>query len=533
MSDSGGSKSNVVPIKSFDDAMAEISHGPFSDPYHDVSIDDIYDSLGVGESNNQEAERATDEPPKSSKVQTGTIEKKIKGVKREIPIIESFVEMPDSIMKTVIGRLARLTAQCLEFPEASTFTSLLASASASVSTAYATEYATKSPVSGGIYAIIEQPPATQKSRLLGVGMRPYEEAMKRHNKFVGAKNMELAERTGADDATPMRRSFTVSTDATTAALDGNLTTCSEGRFVIASAEQSAFISMFPEKGSFASTNELLLKGWAGEYVSGMRSTRKAFSGMAYGATVLIAQPGSAKRVLSASNGTGLAERFLYLSEPSMLGSRELLGKYMPKTDIAPFMNACMSCVDEYSRIAYERWQDDPYSPLEPDDLIKVSATPAGYQYILDLRRQMEPVLGELNRAGELVTVGWLGKFETHVLKVALTLHVIDRLSRKQDIDLIPLETIQASCDYILVMRDHLSFLLGAELESGRGAEEAAFIEVLTHGAMNRRAILQKLRNRSPFRAMGRDAYRAAGERLDAMVKAETLVVNTKGLIELV
>jgi hypothetical protein len=441
-------------------------------------------------------------------------------------MLDSFIQLPDSVMDTVIGRLARVISECVEFPEASTFLSLLGSASAAVAANYAVQYRTGSPITTGLYVIVEQPPATQKSYVLGMGMNPYSMAMGEHNKRVKAKVKEIDSRDMGDDGqVPPRYGFVVATDATSAAMDKHLSECSEGRFVIASAEQSALISLFPEGNSFASTNELILKGYAGEYVAGMRGGRSAFSGMANGSVVLIAQSGTSRRVLKASNGSGMAERFIFMAEPSNLGGRHFEGGFPTTEERRPFETAVRACVAEYSKkiLACDG------VVLDPDNIEQLRASAHGYQMIKQARKDMEPRLGELKDSGDMVLLSWLGKFETHALKVAAVLHVFECLGNGVTVpDIIPDRILDAAMEFVELMSDHMQQLLQDAGESGNDAEEEAVILTMDGRKLTTRALVQRLRNKKPFSAMGKGAYKASERRVAKMIEAGILIIGTDG-----
>lgn len=452
--------------------------------------------------------------------------------------IDSFICLPDSIMNTVVGRLARVVSECVEFPEASTFLSLLGSASAAVSANFAVQYKTGSSISTGLYVIVEQPPATQKSYILGLGVNPYSMAMTEHNKKIKAKYREAAERQdkSAADTLP-KYGFVVATDATSASIDKHLSGCSEGRFVIASAEQSALISLFPEGNSFASTNELILKGYAGEFVAGMRSGREAFSGIANGSVVLIAQSGSSKRVLSASNGSGMAERFIFIAEPSLLGERHFEGGFPTNEERRPFETAVRACVAEYSKkiLSFANSEAGKRVVLDPDNLEQLKASANGYQMIKQARKDMEPRLGQLKNSGDMVLLSWLGKFETHVLKISAVLHVFECLgaSASSVPAVIPDKLIMAAMDLVEIMSNHMEQLLHDAGESGNEAEEEAVILTMDGRRMSARNIVQRLRNKKPFKAMGKGGYKAAERRVEKMVRDGVLMIGQDGNLSVV
>ncbi|MNO84217.1 hypothetical protein D3C76_755500 [compost metagenome] len=449
----------------------------------------------------------------------------------EFESLDTFIQLPESIMDTVIGRLAKVVADCVEFPEASTFLSLLGSASAAVAANYAVQYRTGSPVTTGLYVIVEQPPATQKSYILGMGMNPYSMAMGEHNKRVKAKVVEMNERISKDDPSELPKyGFVVATDATSAAMDKHLSDCSEGRFVIASAEQSALISLFPEGNSFASTNELILKGYAGEYVAGMRGGRAAFSGMANGSVVLIAQSNTSRRVLAASNGSGMAERFIFMAEPSNLGGRHFEGGFPTSEERRPFESAVRACIAQYS----DKVLAGLGIVMDPENLEQLRASAHGYQMIKQARKDMEPRLGELKESGDMVLLSWLGKYETHALKVASVLHVFECLGNGVAVpNIIPDATLDAAMQFVEVMSDHMEQLLHDAGESGNEAEEEAVILTMDGRKLSTRTLVQRLRNKKPFKAMGKAGYKAAENRVAKMISMGILLVGTDGNLSVV
>lgn len=449
-----------------------------------------------------------------------------------VEMLESFIDLPDELMtKTIIGKLSRRVAECIEFPEASVFAAILTSASASVSCAYATAYATGSPVNCGLYAVIEQPPAMQKGYLLSVGMKPYEIAIRDHNKRVHAKNREILEK-GIEGVIPLKTSFTLVDDATSASLDGHLNSTNEGRYVIADSEQTTFNSLFPEGKSYSSNNALLLKGWPGEYASGMRSGRKAFEGVVRGTILVISQTGSIKRIFSASGGTGLAERFIFVAEPTTLGTRVFPDEFVTNQDTEKYYRACHDAVITYSNIAIGRWEKGETSQIGFDDLIIIKPTKDGYRFMKENRRKIESKVGTLNDSGEKISAGWLAKYEAYVLKVATVIHVIECLGERCDVSPeIPLSTIRMASDYIMKMNEHLSEFMKNTGETGKAAEQDVVISALEKPQVMQ-SLLRTLKNRSPFRSM-KSGHIGAKSRVEKMINEGLLIVNKSGKIEVV
>lgn len=445
-----------------------------------------------------------------------------------VPVL---MQISERMSQTTIGKLAKVVHEKIEFPEVSAFFALLSTASCAVSMAYATQYSTDSCVALGMYTIIEQPPAMMKSYLLDVGLKPYRLGVAAHNKKVARRNRELIER-GGDDIRELKKTFSDTSDGTSASIDGFLHFCSEGRFVVASAEQSGLISLFPESGSFSSTNELILKGYASEYVSGMRAGRKAYTGMIQGSVVIIAQPGSSKRVLSASGGSGMAERFIYLAEPDPIGFRRNEGKFPTLKERSAFEQACSYCVDTYSKSFMDQTykEEDQQVIMDPENLIRVRASDDGYRILRESKNSTESYLYDLKMAGEMVMMGWLAKIETHVLKIAANIHVIECISNNCKVpEVIPTWIIEESIDLVLMLSEHVKEILNNAGESGSLAEEETIIDILTRLPMEKRALALQAKNRKPFKAMPA-SFKMAGSRIDSMLLSGQLIINAAGKV---
>jgi len=152
--------------------------------------------------------------------------------------------------------------------------------------------------------------------------------------------------------------------------------------------------------------------------------------------------------------------------------------------------------------------------------------------MLETRRRIEPTLGRLANDGELVQVGWLGKIETHTMKVAAVLHVVECLANGcKPPAQIPLKTVQTALEFVEVLGGHLAGLLHDSGETGEAAEVDAVMELLGRRGYKTRALAQALRKRHPFRGMGTEAYQRARSRIDAMITEGRLVVGVNGTLE--
>ena len=432
-----------------------------------------------------------------------------------------FIRIPESLNDSVIMQLAKRATLTMEIPLGTTFLTLMSGAAAAVATNYTTQFITGTRVPAVLHVACEHPPSTGKSNLVGIATSAYMKEMIDHNQRISAIN------NGAVKGGPkLPHGFVLKTDATSAAIDAELTKMDSGRAVIASSEQAAFQSLFPDSGGFSSNNSLMLNGWMGEYVAGSRTTRDAFSGYVQSSVLLIAQVGSIQRVLSASNQTGLAERFLFAVEPSSLGRRTRANGYLSNTDKAAFNLASAECVRRYSKRVRI---DDDRAVVETDihclECLQPSAE--GYEIIRRKLLENEPLLGELSESGEITYLGWLGKLETHVLKIALVLHVFDCLGNGCEVPkIIPCRLITASIELVLEIGKHMRGVIQQSGEAGDTAEVDAVLDLVSSQRVEVTEAKRMLRRRAPFRSRGKDAYKAAGVRVSAMLSEGLLVVST-------
>ena len=231
---------------------------------------------------------------------------------------------------------------------------------------------------------------------------------------------------------------------------------------------------------------------------------------------MFAQNGSIRRVLQASNGSGLTERFLFVAERSNLGRRKFESHTV---DASLFDKAAARCVE---RMAAEK----PPIIIEP--------CRDGRAYIRRQRIAHEAELGKLERAGEVVMVGWLGKFENHVLKIASVIHAFEFM-QAEEIDFpypvqIPLATVEAACELVMSLQEPMSAVIAASGESRlqTATDENLSLQRESKVPMAVSAVTAKARRRKPFADMGRDDYKASKSFIDTLiVKGILLKANNK------
>lgn len=434
------------------------------------------------------------------------------------------IVIPPYILNTVIGKLAQRVAHCLEMPLASVFVIMLAGASAACATNYRTRFNSGSPVALGIYAVAEQPPSTSKNLVLSYAMNAYQSALGGHNAEIYKEN---------EDGAKKPYSFVVESDATSAAMDKQLANCQSGRFVIASAEQEAFSTLFPsESVSYLSSIGLVLNGWGGEYYSSLRSGRQSYSGDVWGTVITFAQNGSIAKVLNASSGRGLSERFLLVAEESMLGKRTLDRGYVSKADKVDFETSVQSCISRYLAKKHEHIR---IGKLDLLDVITPTST--GYELIQNKRREIEPLLGELHAKGENVYLGWLGKLETHVLKIASVIHIFGQ-EHQTPIDspiaaTIPDQLIEQVITLVLSLGEHVRHVIQENGQSGEKAEVEAIIDILSEKKLKKTPLTQKAKRRKPFKTHDdRASYHRAKRSIEKMIEQKIIITNDRGELEI-
>lgn len=221
---------------------------------------------------------------------------------------------------------------------------------------------------------------------------------------------------------------------------------------------------------------------------------------------------------------------MFMAEPSNLGGRHFEGGFPTTEERRPFESAVRGCIAEYSK----KILSGDGVILDPENLVQLRASAHGYQMIKQSRKDMEPRLGELKDSGDMVLLSWLGKFETHALKVASVLHVFECLGNGVSVpEIIPDKTLDAAMEFVELMSDHMEKLLHDAGESGNEAEEEAVVLTLDGRKLSTRTLVQRLRNKKPFSAMGKAGYKAAENRVAKMLQSGILVVGTDGSLSVV
>lgn len=162
-----------------------------------------------------------------------------------------------------------------------------------------------------------------------------------------------------------------------------------------------------EKGGRKANHGLLLSAWDGEYINSRRIGRKGFSGEVRSTISVIAQDDSIDTILAAgASGRGLTERFLLLTEKSMLGQRDQFKKY------------------SFDKSLYRRYEALIQNIIEEDEVTLYFSTNAEV-IIKKYLSRLEPTISDEGENSNALLTGFIGKADKHIRKIASVLHCID------------------------------------------------------------------------------------------------------------
>lgn len=414
---------------------------------------------------------------------------------------------------------AREVADSIQISRDSTFMIGMGLTSAVVGAAYCVKTPWDADLPLGLYVTAEQPPAAGKSGVMSAFQKPFRAALRRmnddRNKALDALEAQID---AAEDPAvegelreqlinkpqPVRGWIS---NATPEALESEAIKPNDGLFMLASDERGLLNSVFGllySKGSPVNM-DAALKGFdGGSYVS-VRTTRKGFDGEVHGSIVCFAQPGSIEAIMQASGGTGLAERFLWLSDGHQLGMRNHLRPWT-KPNSEPFTRLC----DEVVRLI-------PYRPAL-EKLTQLSLPTILMDELRKAKQQLEVELGDDGRFGNDAVRGAAGKLDLQVMKVASILHITRHLCEGK-----PVPPNIGTADFEIALNlcrellERYRQALVSKRIIGFGAEADAVIEYLEKfpSGKDMEQAKNSLRSRAVFKGRSTKQITAAIEKLAA------------------
>lgn len=200
------------------------------------------------------------------------------------------------------------------------------------------------------------------------------------------------------------------TDSTPQALEESLND-SEGFFMVVSDEQALLDSMISGRGN--KSNQILLKGRYAERVKTKRRSRRGYDGIIVGNFVCFSQGGSIKKIINASNSTGLFERFLIIEEPESVN----IDHTLEKPDGSDLLN-------EYAK-KFEFIIDVVDKPLKYKDLITLQISKNGWWRIKLFQNELERLILP-NQIFSYPSLKIMAKKVTYqIMSIASNLHLLE------------------------------------------------------------------------------------------------------------
>lgn len=429
----------------------------------------------------------------------------------------------------LIKRLAKSVAVNAQMPASSTFLAALSTVSSILCRDYETCYQDGKGIPLGLYAVIEQPSGTGKSRCVGVFQEPVFEIEAKVRKEKIKEFMRLGEDEQGDDKDKARKKelkrwiedkpafFT--TNATPEALEQSLFN-TNGFFSLVSAEQGLFNSMFGTSyrsdGGAGNNNDLVLHGYLGERFSTLRVSRANFSGEGVGAICLFSQEGSVETLLAASGMAGLMERFLLLSEGHNIGYRKFKG-------ITPIDTGALKEYDSIIKPIVERILNKSLDDKRA--LSRVACSDSGYNLINEYREGLEPNL----RGGGILAVhpvirGAGVKVDIAIYKVAAVLHIMGRGNGMDSI--ISDDNVRAAISIVNDLLFNLLSMLETKEIAGLSTEQEVVLKIFEsdNRPKTERQIIMSRRKVAPFKSMEKNSAKIR-EVLHSLVTSHQLSID--------
>ena len=410
--------------------------------------------------------------------------------------------LPEGHFKQYVGDVALM---CSIHPSTSLLIAL-GIVSSVTSRVYAVQYQNGDTLPTGEYVIAGGLPGDAKSRLLKTFQHPIFDAHKETVKAYRAEKKAFEE-DPENEGKKFKKPYPIKifiTDTTTEALEPVLEE-SSGYFSLASAEQAVVNTLvgasYGGEGR-KNNNDLPLKGFNAEYHASSRTTRTGYTGTVVGAITCFAQPAAIATILDRSEGSGVAERFLLVEEPTQQGTRDHTRQYYPQ---------------EYSQNVYNRIVKDIASlaleqPQDFDDLQAWRISKADWHKIYTYRNEIEPHLADGGKFSTATMRGVAAKVDMHIMKVGALLACL----YEHPVGEIPSQFIDAAIGIMKDMLDNTLSLLFKIGVVGFSAEEDCLIEYLgSHRGATRRQVVQAKTKVKPFSEAQKpgDAIRQTIDRL--------------------
>ena len=419
-------------------------------------------------------------------------------------------------------------AGAIQFPRDSAVLAGLTIASSAISDVYRTRYAPYAkPICTSLYSLIAQAPGSGKSSVFSQFLGVLDE--ERHNANIEIRRIASSYNEGRDkgDQHPFRLLAVSVKDCTSEALDSVLTR-TDGHFFAASDEQSLVNSLIG--GAYSQSgkpvnNGVILDAFCGAWANSIRVTREGFAGFIHGAVCCVTQAGVIETVATSSEGSGVAERFIMLDEPSLLGYRQCRSE-RPRVDESlcyAYEQAIAKLVakarDRAKSISTKRhWQDMP----------EITPSREGYDLIADfMDYEIEKSLRPDGAYNSGILQGTASKSDQKIIKFAAVLHVFDCLMNGREVSPeIGDRWIKTGIEIVRWSLMGMKKAIEKSGVSGSSVELESVTEYVNrqgNRGVSASAAAQYLRKRSEFKHYGERATERVHAAIEAAIKSGDLV----------
>ena len=431
-------------------------------------------------------------------------------------------ERPNSILEVVekygithpLLTLAIKQAHDAQFPASTAILVALTSFSATLGLSYCTAYPNRTRMPLGLYFVGEQPPSSAKSRVLNFFNSPVQEAVSILNQSRFKQNKESSDSKPPEDELSFIR--VLSGNITPEALEQKHCNSNSGYFSLASAEQgllNTFLGL--TRGNDRSNdNDMILKSFNGEWHSSDRITRSGYSGFVHGSFLCIAQDGSINTILSQSQSTGLAERFILYVEPNMLGERNFT-THQPIThesDVFTYEEAIARIVNKIDELPNKA------PALKELNILRLSER--SWLEIRKFRDSMEPLIADGAKYSNSIMRGFVGKLDIHVMKLSATLHgSFHALESGKIPETISFHWVKLALKMFFVCIERVYQLLHDMDIIGLTAQEESVLQLFQskNRPLNMREITQSRIKVRPFKDMSSNKTEAVKHTVDVLL----------------
>ena len=421
-------------------------------------------------------------------------------------------------------KFAEQTAEQCFLPVSTVFLNLLGIFASVACRQWCVQYETGGKLPIGLYVVCEQPPGTGKTRGQNTAQAPFYKIKKESIKWFKSEIKRLKNIENPTDAEknelhelqqqePIVFSRLFISNATAEGAENTLNDTG-GYFSAVSSEQGLFNSLLGASYSKdkANNNDMVLSGFDGGQMASCRVTRKGYHGSVIGGVVLFAQQGSVETLLSASNGTGLSERFLMLVEPHNLGKRDhFKNVFIDPSLMNEYESRCRIMEPVISKI------------VDKDDLLCLKLSDEGYRKIKTFQQELEPHLADGEKYSYINLRGVCSKINMQILKIAANLHILTREDSYNPIieDTLVTAAISMAKD---LLESNLAICRAKGL-IGKRAEYDSILRVFErkNEKKTERQIIQSRSKVEPFKSFTGIKSKLIRETLDEMAEQKILV----------